>query len=56
MAGAPLPAVQQLLGHTDIRVTMRYAHLSPEAQVDAVLLATDRPPFLHSDLAQKVPT
>jgi len=27
--GAPLKAVQELLGHTDIKVTMRYAHLSP---------------------------
>jgi len=38
MAGAPLPAVQQLLGHTDIRVTMRYAHLAPGAKASAVAL------------------
>jgi site-specific recombinase XerD len=29
MAGVPLPVVQQLLGHTDIRLTLRDAHLSP---------------------------
>jgi integrase len=28
MAGAPLKAIQELLGHTSIDVTMRYAHLS----------------------------
>jgi integrase len=36
--GAPIKTVQELLGHTDIRVTMRYAHLSPEARRGAVLL------------------
>ena len=37
-AGVALPAVQQLLGHTDIRVTMRYAHLAPGATASAVAL------------------
>jgi integrase len=28
--------VQRLLGHHDPKVTMRYAHLSPQAMLDAV--------------------
>ncbi len=38
MRGAPLKAVQELLGHADITMTMRYAHLSPDARRDAVRL------------------
>jgi site-specific recombinase XerD len=36
MRGAPLKAVQELLGHASIEMTMRYAHLSPVAPQDAV--------------------
>jgi integrase len=38
MRGAPLKAVQELLGHADMTMTMRYAHLSPDARRDAVRL------------------
>jgi integrase len=38
MRGAPLKAVQELLGHADIRMTMRYSHLSPDVRRDAVAL------------------
>lgn len=31
MRGVPLPVVQQILGHSDIAVTQRYAHLAPGA-------------------------
>jgi site-specific recombinase XerD len=31
-----LKAVQELLGHRDIRTTMRYAHLSPQSRREAV--------------------
>jgi integrase len=36
MSGRTLQEVQELLGHTTIEMTMRYAHLSPEAKKDAV--------------------
>ena len=38
MRGAPLKAVQELMGHSTIEMTMRYAHLSPEVRKDAVAL------------------
>ena len=36
MRGVSLKAVQELLGHATIQMTMRYAHLSPEVKQDAV--------------------
>jgi len=44
MQGVPLKAVQELLGHTDIRLTMRSAHLAPSATRDAVAVL-DRLPY-----------
>jgi integrase len=38
MRGAPLKAVQELLGHATIDMTMRYAHLSPAAKNEAIAL------------------
>jgi integrase len=38
MRGAPLKAIQELLGHSTIQMTMRYAHLAPEVARDAVRL------------------
>jgi site-specific recombinase XerD len=31
MRGAPLKAIQELMGHSTIQMTMRYAHLAPDA-------------------------
>jgi len=36
MTGVPLKAVQELLGHSTIDMTMRYAHLSPDVTREAV--------------------
>jgi site-specific recombinase XerD len=36
MAGVDLRTVQELMGHHSIEMTLRYAHLSPEHQLDAV--------------------
>jgi integrase len=44
MRGVPLKAVQELLGHRDIRTTMRYAHLSPQTRRDAVERLSAAPP------------
>lgn len=43
MAGAPLGAIQSLLGHSTIQTTMRYAHLSKSALKDAVDLLEPKP-------------
>ena len=42
MRGAPLKAVQELLGHATIMMTMRYAHLAPEIARDALRLLDAR--------------
>ena len=36
MRGAPVKAVQELLGHATIEMTMRYAHLSPNVTRELV--------------------
>lgn len=41
MKGAGLKAVQELLGHADLKMTMRYAHLSRKHLEDSVNLLND---------------
>lgn len=36
MRGVDLPTVQKLMGHTDIKTTMIYAHVAPDHLSDAV--------------------
>jgi DNA-binding NtrC family response regulator len=38
MRGAPFKAVQELMGHSTIEMTMRYSHLIPDARREAVRL------------------
>ena len=42
MRGAPMRAVQELVGHRDLTMTQRYSHLSPHALADAIRLLEDR--------------
>jgi integrase len=42
MRGVPLKAIQELMGHSTIEMTMRYAHLSPDVKKDAVQLLDRR--------------
>ncbi len=36
MRGAPLQAAQELMGKSTVKMTERYAHLSPDVRHDAV--------------------
>ncbi len=36
MNGVPLNTVRELLGHTDLTTTLRYAHLAPDHKAEAV--------------------
>ena len=38
MRGVPLRVVQELLGHSTVTMTMRYAHLAPQIKRESVAL------------------
>lgn len=38
MRGGNILVLQRILGHTDIKVTMRYAHFAPDHLTEAIKL------------------
>jgi site-specific recombinase XerD len=44
MRGVALKAVQELMGHSTIAMTLKYAHLAPGARQDAVARLDDPAP------------
>jgi len=54
MRGVPLKAVQELLGHATMEMTMRYAHLSPDVRRDAVCVL-DTSAGVGKNVARSVP-
>lgn len=42
MAGVPIRAVQELLGHESLEMTLRYSHLAPSTKQDAVRVLETR--------------
>jgi len=46
-AGAPLAQIRDLLGHSTIKVTERYAHLAPENARGTVKVLEDESRFGH---------
>lgn len=36
MSGVPIKTVQELLGHADLTMTLRYSHLTSQCKKDAI--------------------
>ena len=49
MSGVPLLTVSKLLGHKDIKMTLRYAHLSPDVFKEAMGVLDKKAYFGHSE-------
>lgn len=49
MAGVDIRTVQELAGHKEIKMTMRYAHLAPEQKRRAIGI-------LENEVPTKIPT
>ena len=52
MAGVDLNTARELLGHSDIKMTLRYAHLAPEFKINAVNKINWLPQDNRANLAQ----
>ena len=52
MAGASMRAIQELMGHTDIKTTLRYAHLTPSVLKNTIDLL--EPPTHQRNFGQPV--
>ena len=53
MRGAKLIEVKELLGHASLEMTMRYAHLSPNARKEAAKLLDGAPEGHHRGIRKK---
>ena len=54
MNGRPLNEIQELMGHENIQMTMRYAHLGPEQKKDAVNSLNGLTGYVKTDMSQNV--
>ena len=56
MRGAPLKAVQELLGHSSITMTMRYSHLTPDLRASVVRLLEPRGTMVEQGISPVLKT
>jgi len=52
MAGRNLKEIQELMGHENIQMTMRYAHLGPEQKKDAVSALDGLTSYVEPDMSE----